>query len=157
MLQSTNALADTVVTVIADSIASGAPAAQEAAVKELSVWELCVEGGFIMIPLLVLALISIYIFIERAIVLRRAAQDDAHFMGRIKDYIHHGEPDAALRLCNHTNSPYARLIAKGITRIGRPMNDVLVAIENTGNLESASLGKGLPSQEVIPPALAHTV
>ena len=146
MLQpAASAAADTLVTVITDSLSvATAAAAQPEPVKELSVWDLCMEGGFIMIPLLILALISIYIFIERAIVLRRAARDDAHFMSRIKDYIHHGDPEAALRLCNHTNSPYARLIAKGITRIGRPMNDVLVAIENTGNLEIASLGKGLP-------------
>lgn len=146
MLQpAASAAADTLVTVITDSLSvATAAAAQPEPVKELSEWDLCMEGGFIMIPLLILALISIYIFIERAIVLRRAARDDAHFMSRIKDYIHHGDPEAALRLCNHTNSPYARLIAKGITRIGRPMNDVLVAIENTGNLEIASLGKGLP-------------
>lgn len=146
MLQpAASAAADTLVTVITDSLSvATAAAAQPEPVKELSVWDLCMEGGFIMIPLLILALISIYIFIERAIVLRRAARDDAHFMSRIKDYIHHGDPEAALRLCNHTNSPYARLIAKGITRIGRPMNDVLVAIENTGNIEISALGKSLP-------------
>ena len=65
-------------------------------------------------------------------------------MQRIKDYIHDGEIDSALNMCRRTNTPYARLIEKGITRIGRPMNDVLVAIENVGNIEVATLGKGLP-------------
>lgn len=65
-------------------------------------------------------------------------------MKRIKDYIHDGEIESALNLCKATGSPYSRLIAKGITRIGRPMNDVLVAIENTGNLEVAAISKGLP-------------
>ena len=65
-------------------------------------------------------------------------------MKRIKDYIHEGEIESAMNLCKKNDSPYARLIAKGISRIGRPMNDVLVAIENTGNIEIASLGKGLP-------------
>ena len=136
MLQpAASAAADTLVTVITDSLSvATAAAAQPEPVKELSVWDLCMEGGFIMIPLLILALISIYIFIERAIVLRRAARDDAHFMSRIKDYIHHGDPEAALRLCNHTNSPYARLIAKGITRIGRPMNDVLPTLVFLGTV-----------------------
>lgn len=111
---------------------------------QISVWELCLEGGWIMIPLAVLALISIYILIERSIVIYRASKLDDSFMKRISDHIHEGEIDAAVRLCKNTKSPYARLILKGINRIGRPMNDVLVAIENTGNLEVAALSKGLP-------------
>lgn len=96
-----------------------------------------------MIPLALLALISIYILIERSIVVFRASRTDETFMKRIRDYVHEGELDSAMRLCQNTNSPYARLIMKGINRIGRPMNDVLVAIENTGNLEVAALSKGL--------------
>ena len=97
-----------------------------------------------MIPLALLALISIYILIERSIVIYRASKLDDSFMKRISDHIHEGEIDTAVRLCKNTKSPYARLILKGINRIGRPMNDVLVAIENTGNLEVAALSKGLP-------------
>lgn len=111
---------------------------------ELSVWDLCMKGGFIMIPLALLLVISIYIFIERYIVISRAAREDSTFMKRIKDYIHEGEIESAKNLCKKNGSPYSRLILKGISRIGRPMNDVLVAIENTGNLEIANLGKGLP-------------
>lgn len=113
-------------------------------VEELSVWDLCLEGGIIMIPLLLLSLMSIYIFVERAMAINKASQEDATFMKRIKDYIHEGEIESAQNLCRKNGSPYARLIAKGISRIGRPMNDVLVAIENTGNLEIANLSKGLP-------------
>lgn len=123
-----------------DSIA--AVATQKTA--ELSVWDLCLEGGFIMILLLILSIVCIYILIERAIVIRDASREDSTFMKRIKDYIHEGEIESAMNLCKKNNSPYSRLIAKGISRIGRPMNDVLVAIENTGNLEIATLGKGLP-------------
>lgn len=111
--------------------------------QQISIWELCVAGGWIMIPLAILALISIYILIERSIVVFRASRTDETFMKRIRDYVHEGELESAMRLCQNTNSPYARLIMKGINRIGRPMNDVLVAIENTGNLEVASLSKGL--------------
>ena len=97
-----------------------------------------------MIPLLILSILAIYIFIERAVVIRKAAREDHTFMDRIKDYIHEGDVDAALNLCKKTDTPYARLIEKGITRLGRPMNDVLVAIENVGNLEVAKLEKGFP-------------
>lgn len=110
--------------------------------QEISVWDLCLKGGFIMIPLIVLSLVSIYIFFERWIALRKAATDDATFMKKIKDYIHEGEIESAENLCKKTDTPYSRLILKGISRIGRPMNDVLVAIENVGNIEVARLGKG---------------
>ena len=95
-----------------------------------------------MIPLAVMLLVSIYILVERYIVIRRASQEDATFMKRIRDYIHDGEIESATKLCKKTDTPYARLIHKGITRIGRPMNDVLVAIENTGNIEVSALGRG---------------
>lgn len=112
--------------------------------RMISLWQLCLDGGWIMIPLALLALVSIYILIERTIVIYRASRIDENFMKRIRDYIHDGEIESAVRLCKTTGSPYARLILKGINRIGRPMNDVLVAIENTGNLEIASLSRGLP-------------
>ena len=110
--------------------------------QTLSLWDLTLQGGVIMIPLAVMLLVSIYILVERYIVIRRASQEDATFMKRIRDYIHDGEIESATKLCKKTDTPYARLIHKGITRIGRPMNDVLVAIENTGNLEVAELEKG---------------
>ena len=115
-----------------------------APVAELNMWDLSLKGGVIMIPLLILSILAIYIFIERAVVIRKAAREDRTFMDRIKDYIHEGDVDAALNLCKKTDTPYARLIEKGITRLGRPMNDVLVAIENVGNLEVAKLETGFP-------------
>lgn len=113
-------------------------------VQELSIWDLTMRGGFIMIPLAILSIISIYIFVERCIAITRARKEDSSFMQRIRDYIHDGEIESARNLCARTDTPYARLILKGISRIGRPMNDVLVAIENTGNIEIANLEKGLP-------------
>lgn len=131
---------------LSDSIDATAAAVLPAAAQPeaLSLWQLCVEGGWIMLLLALLLVISIYVLIERTIVLHRASRSDEGFMKRIKDYIHDGEIESALNLCRANGSPYSRLIAKGITRIGRPMNDVLVAIENTGNLEVAALSKGLP-------------
>lgn len=119
-------------------------AAPEGATQTLSLWKLCQDGGPLMIPIALLSLICIYVFIERCIVINRAARQDGTFMRRIRDYIHEGELESALNLCRKTDTPSARLIAKGISRIGRPMNDVLVAIENTGNIEVANLAKGLP-------------
>ena len=100
---------------------------------EINVIDLAFKGGWIMVVLLLLSLMAIYIFVQRLII-----------MNRIKDYIHEGKVDSALNLCRSTNTPSARMIEKGITRLGRPMNDVLVAIENVGNLEIAKLEKGFP-------------
>lgn len=110
--------------------------------ETLSLWSLVMDGGYIMIPLALMLIVSIYIFVERCIVISRASKEDNSFMGRIRDYVHEGDLESALQLCKKTDTPYARLIQKGVTRIGRPMQDVLVAIENTGNIEVAKLGKG---------------
>ena len=140
---------DTAAQVVTDSVAALAAAtapvaeAAEPIVKELSVWELIKAGGWwIMIPLALLAVVSIYIFFERLFAINHANRQDRSFMDRIKEYIHRGEVHQALKLCQDTNTPYSRMIEKGVTRIGRPMNDVLVAIENVGNMEVAKLEKG---------------
>lgn len=110
--------------------------------ETLSLWSLVIDGGYIMIPLALMLIVSIYIFIERCIAISRASKEDSSFMQRIRDYVQEGDLDSARQLCKNTDTPYARLILKGVTRIGRPMQDVLVAIENTGNIEVAKLGKG---------------
>ena len=95
-----------------------------------------------MIPLALLALVSIYIFFERLMAISSASRTDAAFMEKIKNFIHNGEIDNAMALCHETKAPYARMIEKGVSRIGRPMNDVLVTVENVGNMEIAKLEKG---------------
>lgn len=112
--------------------------------QTLSFWSLVMDGGYIMIPLALLLLATVYVFTERSIVIGRAASEDKSFMNRIRDYVHDADIESARNLCKKTDTPYARLIDKGLSRIGRNMNDVLVAIENTGNLEVSNLSKGLP-------------
>ncbi|GAB1358482.1 MotA/TolQ/ExbB proton channel family protein [Porphyromonadaceae bacterium] len=111
---------------------------------EMNLLELTMKGGWIMIPLFLLSFLAIYIFFERVVVIRKASKEDNSFMNRIKDYIREGKIDSAKNLCRTVNTPSARMIEKGISRLGRPMNDVLVAIENVGNLEIANLEKGFP-------------
>lgn len=133
--------------ILADAAINGAPAAAAAAsqaVTELSLWDLCLKGGPLMIVLAALSLVCIYVFVERLIVIHNADHLDDSFMKRIRDYIHEGEIESAYNLCRKNNSPYGRLIAKGISRIGRPVNDIMSAIENTGNIEVANLSKGFP-------------
>lgn len=108
-----------------------------------SLWDLSLKGGWIMIPIVLFSVISIYLFIERFIAIRNAGKEDQNFMNNIKEYILDGKVDNALALCKSQNSPVARMIEKGIRRIGRSLNDVNAAIENVGKLEVAKLEKGL--------------
>ena len=100
-------------------------------------------GGWIMIVLALMLAFGIYLFIERMVILTKATKEDKTFMNRIRDYIKEGKIDSAIKLCRKVDTPAAHMIEKGITRIGRPMQDVQVAIENVGNLEVSILEKGL--------------
>lgn len=118
-------------------LATATPAAQP------TLWDLVLDGGFIMIPLALLLLLSIYIFTERYWAISQAMRQDKTFMKRIKDCIIEGDMDNAIRICKKNDTPTARLVLKGITRIGRPTQEVITAIENTANIEVSNLGKGL--------------
>jgi biopolymer transport protein ExbB len=125
----------------ADSIG----AVDQATELAIPIIELTLKGGWIMIPIALLSILAIYIFVERYFAIRKAGQEDTHFMNRIKEFIHEGKIDAAIRLAQATNTPVSRMIEAGIRRIGRPMNDVNAAIENVGKLEVYQLERVLPT------------
>jgi biopolymer transport protein ExbB len=110
---------------------------------ELSLLELIMKGGYIMIPMGILSLITIYFFFERLMTISKASKMDANFMNHIKDYIHNGNMDAAKALCRNTTAPAARMIEKGITRIGKPMKEIEESMESVGKLEINRLEKNL--------------
>ena len=131
------AVQDTVPTVVADTIP------EVVMENSIQVFELAKSGGWIMIVLALMLAFALYLFIERLVVLVKATKEDNTFMNRIRDYIKEGKIDSAIKLCRREDTPSAHMIEKGITRIGRPMQDVQVAIENVGNLEISKLEKGL--------------
>lgn len=110
----------------------------------VSFWDLFLSGGWLMWVLVALAAVMIFIFVERFISIRKATRIDKNFMNRIRDFILEGNIPAAIDLCRRTDSPIARMIEKGIERIGRPMGDIQTAIENVANVEVAKLESGLP-------------
>ena len=112
--------------------------------NEMNLWDMATKGGWIMIVLALLSVLCVYIFIERLVVIRKASKVDPVFMDRIHDYVKNDELKSAINYCRITNTPTARMIEKGITRMGRPVADVQAAIENTGNIEVAKLENGLP-------------
>lgn len=111
----------------------------------MSYWELAFKGGWVMIPILVLSIVAVYIFFERYFAIKKAEKVDFNFMNKIKDYIHDDKIDSAITLCQSSENPVAKMIEKGISRIGRPLNDINAAIENVGKLEIYKLEKGLPT------------
>lgn len=121
--------------------------------KTLSILELTTSGGvggtIIMFSLLVLSIIAVYIFVERYITIKNAAKEDENFMNQIKDFIHDGKLEAARSLCKSTPTPIARMIEKGVNRIGKPLADIAAAIENTGKLELFKLENNLATLATI--------
>ena len=115
----------------------------EGAFLSLSVMDLVIKGGWIMAILGVLSLISIYIFIGRYLAITRSSREDKNFMNMIRDNIHEGRIETAVELCKREDTPIARMIMKGLSRIGKPLNDINAAIENVGNLEVARLEKNI--------------
>ncbi len=111
----------------------------------ISFFDLAMKGGWVMIPIVLLSIIAVYIFTERYFSILKASKENIDFMNRIKDYIHDDKVESALALCQSINSPVARMIEKGVQRIGRPLNDINTAIENVGRLEIYKLEKGLPT------------
>lgn len=106
--------------------------------------DLALKGGWIMIPILLLSVLAVYIFVDRYFAIKKAGKFDAGLMEKVKNYIVTGKIDAAIALCRSNDNPAARMVEKGISRIGRPLTDVTAAIENVGNLEIQKLEKGLP-------------
>lgn len=113
-------------------------------VDDLTLWSLAVKGGWIMLILGFLLIVGSYIFFDRFFAIRKSAREDNNFMNRIKDYIHDGKIDSALALCRNTENPVAKMIEKGISRLGRPLGDIQTSIENVGSHEISNLEKGLP-------------
>ena len=115
--------------------------------KTLSIYKLIMDGGLggqiIIAILFTLLAVGLYIYFERFFAIRAASKVDEHFMDQIRDYVSNGKLEAARALCEHKNTPTARLIGKGISRIGKPLEDINTAIETAGKLEVYQLEKNV--------------
>lgn len=131
--------------IVTDSVASVQPDAGQS----LSVIDLAVKGGFMMIPIAVLWVLAIYLFIERILTINKANQDPEAFMGKIKELVLRGDINGSKMLCSQNNTPVARMIEKGISRIGSPLKNIEASIENVGKIEVFKLEKNLPTLATI--------
>lgn len=111
--------------------------------QSITLWEMAEKGGPILIPIFILSVMALYIFFERLFTIQRFSKVDNNFMNRIRDYVLNGNIDSAKSLCKSTNSPVARMIEKGIMRLGKPVKEIEGAIENVGKLEIYKMEKNL--------------
>lgn len=135
------------------SMAQGDSLSSEPVEKTLSIWELITSGGpggiLIMTVLFILSVIAVYIFVERWGAIKKANRMDGNFMEDIRKNVLEGNLSSAQSLCQREDTPAARMINKGISRIGKPLKDINTAIENTGKLEVSSLENNLPTMATI--------
>lgn len=131
----------TLLQIVADTAATAKGAVPQQ--QTLSLLDLIMKGGWVMYPLAVLSIISVYLIVERYITISRASKVDPGFMSNIKRMLLDGKTDAALSLCRSTNTPISRLLEKGIKRLGKPVKEIESAVENTGKLEIYKLEKNL--------------
>jgi biopolymer transport protein ExbB len=110
---------------------------------KISLGELLTMGGWLMVPLLLLFLIAIYVFFERLIAIRKASKVEGNFMNITRDHIVNGNVAAARSFAKNLNNPVARIIDKGIQRIGKPIDSIEKSMENVGKLELYNMEKNL--------------
>jgi biopolymer transport protein ExbB len=120
-----------------------AAAATAQAEEKISLFKLLREGGVLMIPLLLCSIVMVYVFVERLMAIRKAASDDAQFINRVREQVSDGNLKGAKSLCKNTATPEARMIEKGISRIGKPIDQIERSMEATGKLEIYQLEKNL--------------
>jgi biopolymer transport protein ExbB len=128
----------TLLQIVAETAATTPPAEQS-----ISLLELVARGGWVMFPIGFLALVSVYLIVERFITINRASKVDSGFLTNVKTMLLDGKIDAALSVCRSSNTPIARLLEKGIKRLGKPVKEIESAVENTGKLEIYKLEKNL--------------
>jgi len=111
--------------------------------ETLSMMDLLLKGGYMLIPILILSLMAVYIFVERILTIRKASQTPGQFIDNIKKLVLDGDISGATLLCTQTETPISKMIEKGIARIGNPLKNIEVSIENVGKIEIYKLEKNL--------------
>src|SRR5688572_16642251 len=111
--------------------------------KSLTLWELAEKGGPILIPIAILSVLAVYIFFERLFVIMKFSRLDQNFINQIRDQVHQGNVATARTYCKATDNPIARMIEKGLSRLGKPVRDIETSIENQGKLEIYQMEKNL--------------
>jgi biopolymer transport protein ExbB len=135
--------------VLLQIVADTATVADPLADQSLSVIELAIKGGFMMVPIAICWVLAIYLFIERVLTINKANQEPGIFMGKVKELVLRGDINGARMLCTQNDTPVARMIEKGLVRIGSPLKTIEASIENIAKIEVFKLEKNLPTLATI--------
>ncbi len=130
-------------TLSTDSLSNLNEVAEGATKESIGLMDLLLKGGYMMIPLYLLFVLAIFIFIQKLLVLNKASKTPAHLLDQVKVLVQSGQIEKAKVLCMGENTPVANMIAKGIERIGSPLKNIEVSIENVGKIEIYKLEKNL--------------
>ena len=130
-------------TLSTDTMSAADSLAMNAGNESIGLLDLLIKGGYMMVPLYLLFILAIFIFVERMITLKKASKPSAHFMDKVKVLVQSGQVEKAKIICASENSPVANMIAKGVDRIGSPLKNIEVSIENVGKIEIYKLEKNL--------------
>lgn len=135
-------LQDTATTVAdtANHISQTTPALKQ---EDLRFGDLLVKGGWVMVPIAILAILGLVIFFERYFTIRKASRNESSLMAQVRENIHNGKLEYAIAICKNSNTPLGRMLQKGLLRIGRPIKDIEGAIENVGKIEVSKLEKNI--------------
>jgi biopolymer transport protein ExbB len=134
---------------LSNTVAGAASLPVQTTEPAMSLWDIVVKGGVIMIPIALLFAVGVYVFIERYVTIRKYLKSDTNFTSAIFEYIRDGKIESAKALCKRTNEPIARMIEKGIDRIGKPVKEIEESIEIAGKFEIYQLEKNIHILAVI--------
>jgi biopolymer transport protein ExbB len=131
------------------SAVAAATAATTVSDQSVTIIDLVMSGGIFMIPIFILSVAGIYIFVERLLSYKKADKDPQQFLDKIKEMVLEGDLNGAKLLCTQTDTPVARVIEKGLSRIGSPIKNIEAAIENVGKIEVYKLEKNLAGMATV--------
>lgn len=142
LLQIVTAPADSASTAV-NAVTSAMPVLNQPKEASLTLFELLMKGGYVMIPIGILMLLAVYFFIERLLTISRTGKTDSNFINNIKDMLSSGNIDAAKTLCKHTKGPQAMIIDKGLHRLGKPIKEIEEAMQGVAQQELYRMEKNL--------------
>ena len=142
-IQQAGALTTDTLNHAASQVAVPATAVAPLPTHTFSLWEMVISGGPIMIPIGLLSLAAVFIFFERYFTIKKSSKIDTNFLNQIRDFMHQGNVDSAISLSKNTDNPVAKMVHKGLLRLGKPVKDIESAIENVGKLELYKMEKNL--------------
>jgi len=124
-------------------VPTAADAAPEKVDNAISLLDLAIKGGWVMIPLAILSVMAIYIIVERLLTLKKADKDPERFIEKIKNLVYNGDITGAINQCQQFDTPFSRMIEKGVTKIGTPLPNIEASIANVGKIEIYRLERNL--------------